>query len=94
MESEEIVKKLLFLVGVAAGFVLGSWAGRAPYEQLEAKARQVSGKPAVRETMDQVIGAVKEQAEAVKEKVADRLPHNGDGTAEHASAGTKASKAS
>ena len=34
------MKKLMFLVGVGAGFVLGSRAGRAPYEQSGAKVRR------------------------------------------------------
>jgi len=85
------VKKFLFLLGVAAGFVLGSWAGRRPYEQLEARALEMSRKPAVRQTMDQVSGAIKGRADAVREKVADKHPDGANGSAQHASAGSNAS---
>jgi hypothetical protein len=85
------VKKFLLLLGAAAGFVLGSRAGRAPYDQLEARARQMSRKPGVRQTMDQVSGAVKGQIDTVREKVADKLPDGGNGSAQHAAAGTSAS---
>ena len=54
------MKKLLLLVGAAAGFIFGSKMGRKPYERLEAKARQLAGRPEVK-------GAV----EAVSDKAAD-----------------------
>ena len=39
---------LRLIIGVAAGYVLGSKAGRARYEQLSASARAVAGSPVTR----------------------------------------------
>jgi hypothetical protein len=51
METAEM-KKLLLAVGVVVGFVLGSRAGREPYERLESKAREVAGRPEVKRALD------------------------------------------
>jgi hypothetical protein len=58
--TEETMKKLLLLVGVAVGFIFGSKMGRKPYERLEAKARQLAGRPEVESAV-----------EAVSDKAAD-----------------------
>ena len=50
--------KLLFLGGLAAGFVLGTRAGREKYEQLVQAARKVKENPTVQEAA----GVVQEQA--------------------------------
>ena len=42
--------KASFLLGGAAGYVLGTRAGRERYEQLAAGARRVAANPAVRST--------------------------------------------
>jgi hypothetical protein len=54
VESEATMKKLLLLVGVAAGFVLGSKQGRKPYERLEAQVRQLAGRPEVKQAVNAV----------------------------------------
>jgi hypothetical protein len=66
------MKKFLFLAGLAIGFVLGSRAGRGPYDSLEQAARQVAEDPEVqrragqaRETAEK---AAHDAAETVKEK--------------------------
>jgi hypothetical protein len=68
------VKRFLFGVGIGVGFVLGSRAGRGPYNQIEAKVKEIAGKPGVRDVVGQVSGAVKEQTDAAKEKVMEKLP--------------------
>jgi hypothetical protein len=78
------MKRLLFVVGIGIGFVLGSRAGRGAYDQIEAKVREISGKPAVRDVVDQVSGVVKEQTEAAKGKVMDKLPSSADSSPRHA----------
>jgi hypothetical protein len=84
------MKRFMLFVGIAVGFVLGSRAGRGPYDQIEAKVREMSGKPAVREVVGQVSGAVKEQTAAAKEKVMDKLPSPGsNGSSEHAASGSQ-----
>jgi hypothetical protein len=45
------MKKLLLLVGVVIGFVLGSRQGREPYERLEAQLRQLAGRPEIKDAV-------------------------------------------
>ncbi len=45
------MKKLALLVGLGAGFVAGSWAGRSPYERLETTVRNVLKQPKVQTTL-------------------------------------------
>jgi len=67
------MKKLmfLFLLGVGAGFVLGSRAGRAPCEQLDAKIRRVAGRPDVRNAALQARAAAQQTAQQIVGKVSD-----------------------
>jgi hypothetical protein len=48
------MKKLGLLIVGLVGFMLGSRAGRGPYEQLENWARQISGRPQVQQAANQV----------------------------------------
>ena len=54
------MKKFLAVLGtgVGIGFVLGSKAGREPYERLEAKVREVSGRDDVRAAAESASNAV------------------------------------
>jgi hypothetical protein len=61
--------KLLFLGGLAAGFVLGSRAGREKYEEIVTKARQLQEHPTVQEAR----GVVQEQANKLLSEGKDRL---------------------
>jgi gas vesicle protein len=45
------MKKFTFLVGMATGFIVGSRAGRGPYEQLERSVRQAINHPKVQKTL-------------------------------------------
>jgi len=65
-----IVRKVTLLIGVGVGFVLGSRAGRGPYEQIEAKARELTGRQDVR----QVVDTAKSGAASTAHSIADRLP--------------------
>jgi hypothetical protein len=78
------MRKITFLLGAGVGFVLGSKAGRAPYQQLESKVRQVSRRPEVKEAVDQLATTAKDQAAAVTEKVGDKLPSSGATSREEA----------
>ncbi len=68
--------KLLFLGGLATGFVLGTRAGREKYDELMQAARRVKDNPTVQETA----GVVQEQASRLmsggREMVADKLSHS------------------
>lgn len=73
--------KTTFLVGLAAGYVLGTRAGRERYDQMVATAKRIMENPTTREAGGVV------QAQAVKlyghgkdagSKLADRVRHRGD----------------
>ncbi|GAA1166101.1 hypothetical protein [Nocardioides aquiterrae] len=68
--------KSSLLVGFAAGYVLGSRAGRERYEQIKAGATKVAQNPKVQAAADRAQDAVSEQAssvvDAAKEKVTSR----------------------
>ena len=57
------MKKFIFLAGLGIGFVIGSRAGRGPYESLERTAQQITGGEAV----DTTTGEVIEEAELPEE---------------------------
>lgn len=65
--------KLMFLGGLAAGFVLGSRAGRQAYDDLVSTARKVKDSPTVQEAA----GVVQAQATKLyaqgKDAVSDKL---------------------
>lgn len=42
-----MINKLTFVAGFSAGYVLGAKAGTSRYQQIKAKASDLSGKPAV-----------------------------------------------
>jgi hypothetical protein len=69
------MKKLVFLVGVAVGYVLGSRAGRERYEQIKTGATKVAQNPTVQDAVGKAQDAVTHQAavvaDAAKEKVAE-----------------------
>lgn len=66
------MKKFIFLAGLAIGFVVGSRAGRGPYESLERTARHVADDPEVQrrasQAKDTATKAAHDTAGAVKEK--------------------------
>jgi hypothetical protein len=68
--------KLMFIGGLAAGFVIGARAGREKYEELVQTARKVKESPTVQEAA----GVVQEQANRLyhegKGKVTDKLSNS------------------
>ena len=66
------MKKFIFLAGLGIGFVIGSRAGRGPYESLERTARQVADDPEVQrraaQAKDTASRVAQDTAETVKEK--------------------------
>lgn len=70
--------KLPLVAGGVIGFVLGSRAGRGPYEHLENRARQLLGQPQVQRVTDQV----RESAKQVTDEVAVSTRQVGDAGAE------------
>jgi hypothetical protein len=68
------VKKLVFLIGLGVGFLLGSKAGTGPYQDLETKVRSIANRPDVRDAVETTKEAAVQQATDVVGKVADRIP--------------------
>ncbi|MGC5011398.1 YtxH domain-containing protein [Streptosporangium sp. DT93] len=70
--------RMMFCVGFAAGYVLGSRAGRERYEQIKQLAQRVSENPSVQETAGLVGAKVTKATGVAKDKVSDvaknRLP--------------------
>ncbi|MDX6275935.1 MAG: hypothetical protein QOJ72_63 [Nocardioidaceae bacterium] len=65
------MKKLSILVVGAAGYVLGSRAGRERYEQIKRQAQKTWQRPAVQNAVDDVEQAVRSKASDVGSKVAE-----------------------
>lgn len=87
------MKKLALLMGMVGGFVLGSWAGRAPFERLEGAFRNMAKQPkvqtslhnaaesagAVRDaTLDAATGAFGQAADAATEAIGGTAKHAGN----------------
>ena len=65
--------KLLFIVGTATGFVLGSKAGRQAYDRIAAKARTVWGDPGTQKVISQAEGIARDAATVAQTKVSGLL---------------------
>ncbi|XVV14283.1 hypothetical protein ACQP2X_08040 [Actinoplanes sp. CA-131856] len=61
--------KLMFITGLAAGFVLGSRAGREKYEEIRANAKKVWEHPSVQEAA----GVAQAQANKLYSESKDKL---------------------
>jgi hypothetical protein len=68
------MKRLWFLVGIGAGFLLGSRAGTGPYQQLEANIRRIAGQPEVQGAVHQVRDVVQDKVNETAQKISDTLP--------------------
>ena len=76
-----MASKLPFIIGLGAGYVLGTRAGRARYERMKSAASRaasrVAERPFVRDRVDAASNRagqfVRRQGEAVTDKVADAL---------------------
>ena len=72
-----MTSKLPFVIGLGAGYVLGTRAGRAQYERIKTAASRVAEKPFVRNKVGAASGRagqfVRRQGEAVTDKVADAV---------------------
>ena len=61
------MKKFTFLLGAIVGFVVGSRAGRGPYEQLEGATRQMIDHPKVQS----VLHSAADSAESARDSALD-----------------------
>jgi hypothetical protein len=67
------MKKLVFMLGIGIGFMLGSRAGRGPYEGLEEKVRSLRERPEVDDAMQRAKKIASDQATEVVDKVSDKV---------------------
>lgn len=84
--------KLTFLAGAALGFVLGSRAGRASYDDLKRQADSLWHDPRVQEKVAAAGQTVKDKAPEVGAKLAETAGHAASAakdTATHAAAAAK-----
>ena len=72
--------KLMFITGLAAGFVLGSRAGREKYEEIRANAKKVWENPTVQEAA----GVAQAQATKLYSESKDKLQSSKIGEKLHA----------
>jgi hypothetical protein len=79
--------KLMFLGGLAAGFVLGSRAGREKYEEIRANAKKVWEHPTVQEAA----GVAQAQANKLYSEGKDKINQSKLGEKLHATSDTDSS---
>ena len=65
------MRKLTILIAGAAGYVLGTRAGRERYEQLKTAATKVKNNPTVQDKAQQAADLAREKAPVVKDKVSE-----------------------
>lgn len=63
--------KILFVTGLAVGYVLGTRAGREKYEQIKAQATKLWNDPRVQHQVDNVESFVRDKAPEVAEFVSE-----------------------
>lgn len=72
-----MASKIPFIIGLGAGYVLGTRAGRAQYERIKAAATKVAEQPFVRDRVDaastRASSFVRQQGEVVTDKVVDAV---------------------
>lgn len=63
------MSKLTWLIAGGVGYLLGSRAGRGPYEKFSAQADRIMQNPRVQEGTEQAKSAVKRKADEVADSV-------------------------
>jgi hypothetical protein len=63
--------KLLFVLGLALGYVLGSRAGRGSYDRLKSRAERIAHDPRVQQGVHDAGEFVKENAPVAAAKIKD-----------------------
>ena len=62
---------LIAVIAGGAGYVLGTHAGRAKFEQIKAKADELAHSPQAREAVNKVADLARKNAEKLPDPVAD-----------------------
>lgn len=69
-----MVGKMTFLAGAAAGYVLGTKAGREQYDKIKAAAKQVNENPKVHQVVETVAHKGTEILGEAKDKIGEKVP--------------------
>jgi hypothetical protein len=89
-----MLKKIVFVAGIGAGFVLGSRAGRESYEKIKVQAQKLWNDPKVQHKVSEGTEWAKEKAPHLQEKVTEKAKgvlHKNDGGSSSTSSGTSGS---
>lgn len=73
-----VLKKLTIAAGFGAGYVLGAKAGKERYAQIEAKAREIAGMPAVQSATTTVKETAAGVADSAKQAINDKAETSSD----------------
>lgn len=68
------MRKLAIFIGIAVGFILGSCAGRAPYEKLQERVTRLRQKPEVQDTVAAMREEAARRARELPDKVTSKVP--------------------
>lgn len=82
------MKRLIFLIAFAAGYVAGSAAGRERYEQIRGLALRVKDDPTVQQKAHEAATFAKEHASAGAEKAKDAVKDHLPGSEDSVDAGS------
>jgi hypothetical protein len=78
--------KLVFTAGMAAGYVLGTRAGRESYEQIKTRAQQFWNSPKVQDRVSSTTGTIKSKAPELQDSLKGVLKKRGSGSDDGAKA--------
>lgn len=67
--------RLMFVAGLAVGYVLGTRSGRERYEQMRSSAQQLAQNPAVRNAAESAAHNGRDMATRAFDSVNDRMGH-------------------
>jgi hypothetical protein len=81
-----VKNKLVFTAGMAAGYVLGTRAGRESYEQIKTKAQQLWNNPKVQDTVSSTTDTLKSTTPKVQDTLKGVLKKGGSGASDGAKA--------
>jgi hypothetical protein len=76
------MKKLIFILGVAVGYVIGSKRGRSAYENLKSRASDLWQSPTVQRRVDDVQNVVRDKAPAAADTVDQAVAKADDAAAD------------
>jgi hypothetical protein len=68
-----VIRKLTLAAGFGAGYVLGARAGKERYRQIEAKFRELAGKPAVQDMTSNLADTAEHLGEKAKAVVSEKV---------------------